>query len=354
MKTEIFMTTRYLKPIAGLVVIGFLSGCITLNGPTMGDYRKIDTEQDVPDEFPTSGTVAQKNAAKLITKVTDVTFDEWRTEYVRVNRGGAGALAALGLAGAVAAGFDASSDVLKGIGFGAGGVITFEEFMQTKHGAEVLDKGIRAVRCAQKLANVKESLTTANLQAASTRLNGLALDASTLTQNAQNQIMSLTSTGLAIASDNTNQLQMTARVNVLATIVTASSNALSDDLRTAQSAINTAQSNQWLELWTTVTDIRMAVVEELRKDAVDLSKVFESARQSVNKVKNDVFTKLDAAKNKAKQTNTILDNQLVADAVAAGLTPMSSASTVKMVEEAIDAEKDKLEIIIKKCEASDT
>jgi len=273
------------------VLAGGVSGCITLFGPSMTDYGSSEQSK-----FPASGNEAtQRTAANTLADATKTKFEDWRAEYVQLNRGAAGALSILGYGGAIAAGYDASKDVLKAFGFGAAGVITFEDFMQTKNGADILIQGRKAVECAIDIANGKIATNT----------NGLKLARA----GVRNTSESLNSIDLLIELQDPSklayaELKALARYQALTEIAKTKALRTVKRLDAAITAIDVAKDGVGHELWLTVKGIRGEVVSQLQKDAVDLAGVFKSVRASSTKLQTDLLADLNEAKNAAKNQDT--------------------------------------------------
>jgi len=362
-----------------VVIIGSvaaLSGCVTFFGPSMKDFGDADTT------WPATGTdTVKKAAADVLAATTKAKFNTWGEEYARVNRSAAGLLSALGIAGAAAAGYDASKDVLKGIGFGVGGIVTFEEFMNTKNGADIIKQGHDAVECAIAIADGKLSLKTGPLRDAATT----TLDASTSMATMESFLSGQTAANFTTLTKQ--QLVTLARYEALSGIARDQATRLVRDLRAASAALSAAANMGAVahELWMTVKDTRSEVVAALKKDAVDLAAVFGSVQASINKVKDEILTKLTQAKQAASSQNpeipqkaadmlpqiyqfAPLDTRSFPDlmssftiaSVTTGLDITKQSTDLKTLaaraageaETAIDTEASKLEQIIKKCEKS--
>jgi hypothetical protein len=367
-------TSTFIRVAVVISAATALSGCVTFFGPSMKDFGDTDTAWPA-----TAADTAKKAAADALASTTKAKFNDWGLEYARVNRGAAGLLSALGVAGAVAAGYDASKDVLKGIGFGVGGVVTFEEFMSTKNGADIIKQGHDAVECAISIADGKLSLKTGLLRNAAT----ITLDASTSMATMEGFLSGETAAKFTTLTKQ--QLMTLARYEALSGIARDQATRLVRDLRAASAALDAAADMGAVahELWMTVKDIRSEVVAALKKDAVDLAAVFGSVQASINKVKDEILAKLTQAKQAANSQNpeipqkaadmlpqiyqfSALDNQSFPDlmssftiaSVTTGLdiTKQSidlktlAASAAGAAETAIDTEAGKLEQIIKKCE----
>tara|TARA_B100000965_G_scaffold316258_1_gene276587 strand:- start:1090 stop:2250 length:1161 start_codon:yes stop_codon:yes gene_type:complete len=352
----------------GLSVI-MLSGCVTFFGPSSKDFSDHNTP------WPTTAANQQSTAeARLLESKTK--FEDWQGEYIRVNRSGAGLLSILGLAGAVAAGFDASKDVLKGIGFGAGGVVTFEEFLQTENGATILKNGLNALSCAEKLKDGKIGADSNKLAGARQSIlslqAGLAQSRMILTQQKSRQFTRISKS----------DLESQVRFEVLAGLADERLKGTATALKDAKDAVDTVAVNAWRELWDDVTGIRNEVVQQLKVDAVDLKKVYDQVKGSVDKVK-DTIAKLEEVEKKVAQQGedlvaqsllplNMLENAGTFDMTQTKATINSLASpgvkgaslTTQLADvskqaadsssdanQAATEEKDKLKAFIKQCEA---
>ena len=351
----------------GLSVL-MLSGCVTFFGPSTKDFS------DHATAWPTTAANQQSTAeARLLESKTK--FEDWQEEYIRVNRSGAGLLSILGLAGAVAAGFDASKDVLKGIGFGAGGVVTLEEFLNTENGAAILKNGLNALNCAEKLKDGKVGASPDGLTGAKTIVMQIRDAVDFVQMNLGQQKSQLYS------SLSGNELEPLVRYDVLANLASTRLTATANALKQAEDSVVAVKKNAWRELWDDVTGIRNEVVQQLKIDAVDLKKVYDQVKGSVEKVKDTISKLEDVEKMAAQQTDDLVAQSNLAlmsldGSAKVNLAPIqpqvsslaatnnqNSGLTVQLQDmsdkatktnsdanQAATEEKDKLKAFIKQCE----
>ena len=292
------------------IVASLLSGCLgtIFMGPSLepSDATRARNTEPAPDEEKdpvlNSGDIKD---ALLFAERTRKAFDGLRSDYVKANRTASGLLSTLGFAGAVAAGYDASVDVLKGLGFGAAGTLVFEDFANTQHGGEVLKAGLAALDCAVDQATGIDGLILAGVTSNSTGFNafeGVEQRAHEIFSGQQKDIqVELVTRRVPPSDEQMGRLSQLIRMQKdLSDTIIADTIAHQSALA-ADGALDSAKNAAGMVLWNNVRDMRREVVHLLTIDVVDLGKIFESTLARTTELQSDLLAKMKKLKEDAKK-----------------------------------------------------
>ncbi len=304
--------------ISSCLAASLLSGCAYINPSILKDTAPDPSWQssDLTD------ALAYAKRTKTQFEKQSARFRDYNSVSATLIKGGA-------YGGSGVAIFDGPADALKGIAFGAAGIISGEDTVRSKQRYESFNKGILAIECGVTLANdlaksnsdVSQAFRGSSVRA---RLNQMNLDVENSLQfdinNKQNDLFSF------VESQDVNAI-VNSRIAVQKSLKQqAVSMAAMNRLQVSfTKAVDASKALPSPTLWGIVSDVRAAIEKQIVADVVDLSKVTNDMAERLRKIREEIIAKYKAAAEEGDNTG---DNN-------ASLVAALAANEAKSLEESV-------------------